>query len=411
MEDLNDKITGDNLTAAEFVQPMSEIQNVIENLGQTLTSSDLNQLGKGIAGYVANGTFYTDNGSANAYVLTTIGLKQTATSYTEDMQVIFIAATTNTGSSTVNVAGLGVKNITDTSGGGEIVAGIRYELNYRTSTGEFETLSSATKKEVKSITATVSASALTLGLKADTMEFRSSSLTSGIAISRAFSDLSLVVPSTATLGTIDGVQSKLILVAIDNAGAVELAVINQTGGNNLDESGLISTVIMSAASTSDNVFYSATARNNVAYRVVGFVESTQATAGTWDTAPSKLQGAGGKALKTLTSRFISAEQTITSAGSLTIAHGLGAVPELAQIRVICKTAEYGFSVDDDVVINPAGNDPGGTTSRGIVVRLNSTNILLKYASAATPITLFRADTGVAVSLTNANWRVIVRAWS
>lgn len=111
MQDLNDKITGSVLTAAEFVEIPSEIQNVIENLGQTLTSGDLNQLGKAIAGYVANGDFYTDSGIANAYVLTKIGLKQTAPAYTDGFFISFIAGNNSTSASTVNVAGLGVKNI------------------------------------------------------------------------------------------------------------------------------------------------------------------------------------------------------------------------------------------------------------------------------------------------------------
>jgi hypothetical protein len=111
MEDLNDKITGGTLTAAEWNQVPSEIQNVIEALGITLSSGDVNQLGKAIAGYVANGNFYTDSGSANAYVLTSIGSKQSLTAYTDGAVFEFIAGNVNTGASTVNVESLGVKNI------------------------------------------------------------------------------------------------------------------------------------------------------------------------------------------------------------------------------------------------------------------------------------------------------------
>jgi hypothetical protein len=83
------------------------------------------------------------------------------------------------------------------------------------------------------------------------------------------------------------------VIAINNAGTIELAVINVAGGNDLSETGLISTTAISASATSNSVFYSTTARTNVAYRVVGYVESTQATAGTWATAPSTIQGQGG----------------------------------------------------------------------------------------------------------------------
>ncbi len=121
MQKLSDKITGSTLTAAEWDELAKELENIIENLGQVLSGGDLNQLGKAIAGYVANGEFYTDSGSATAYVLTVIGLKQTAPAYTDGFRAVFRADNTNTGASTVNVASLGVKNIY--YGGVVLVAG------------------------------------------------------------------------------------------------------------------------------------------------------------------------------------------------------------------------------------------------------------------------------------------------
>lgn len=121
MQDLNDKVTGNSLTAPEWNEVPSEIQNVIEDTGQTLSSGDLNQLGKGVAMYAANGVFYTDSGAANAYVLTAIGGKQTPPAYADGMTVRFIPGNDNTGAATVNVAGLGVKSIK--AGGADIPAG------------------------------------------------------------------------------------------------------------------------------------------------------------------------------------------------------------------------------------------------------------------------------------------------
>lgn len=111
MQDLTGQSTGTTITAVEWNEFPAEVQNVIEGLGQVLSSGDLNQLGKAIAGYVANGSFYTDAGAAGAYVVSTVGLKQATTAYTDGMRVAFVADNTNTGASTVNVAGLGVKNI------------------------------------------------------------------------------------------------------------------------------------------------------------------------------------------------------------------------------------------------------------------------------------------------------------
>ena len=88
---------------------------------------------------------------------------------------------------------------------------------------------------------------------------------------------------------------------INNAGTLERAVVNLSGGNDLSETGVISTTAISAGSTSANVFYSTTARSNVSYRVVGRYDSTQATAGTWASLPTLVQGMGGNALSSMSS--------------------------------------------------------------------------------------------------------------
>ena len=152
------------------------------------------------------------------------------------------------------------------------------------------------------ITASVASSALTCTLNPTILNFRAATLTDGTINSRKVaSAISVVVPSTATLGTIAATQSKLVLQALDNAGTVELAVVNIAGGTNLDETTLISTTAISAAATAANVVYSTTARTSLPFRVVGYVESTQATAGTWATAPSTIQGQGGQALAAMSS--------------------------------------------------------------------------------------------------------------
>ena len=138
MELLNDKVTTDTLPAVEWNQVPSELQNVITQTGQALTNADLNQVGKGVAEYVANGNFYTDSGIADAYVLTGIGSKQSIQSYVNGMEVGFVPTNTNTGSSTVNVAGLGVKNIVDTGTAGIILSGVLVTLRFRSGSDDFE---------------------------------------------------------------------------------------------------------------------------------------------------------------------------------------------------------------------------------------------------------------------------------
>lgn len=164
------------------------------------------------------------------------------------------------------------------------------------------TLPSATFSPVFPITASVASSAMTVTLNQCALVFRSSSLTSGSTSTIAVSSpISVVVPATATLGTVNAIQSRIVVIAIDNAGTVELAVVNISGGNNLDETTLISTTTIAAASNSASTIYSTTGRSSVPFRVVGYVQSTQATAGIWATTPSTIQGMGGQAFTSLQS--------------------------------------------------------------------------------------------------------------
>lgn len=145
------------------------------------------------------------------------------------------------------------------------------------------------------ITASVATDALTLGVSSKVLDFRSATLGSG-AISTLFaSPGTIVVPSGATLGTIDAIKNRLIVGVMNNAGAAELFVMNAISGNYLDESQLITTTILDAASDSAEVAYSTTARTSMPFRILGYVDSTQAIAGTWATSPTLIQPVGAKA--------------------------------------------------------------------------------------------------------------------
>jgi hypothetical protein len=115
--------------------------------------------------------------------------------------------------------------------------------------------------------------------------FRSSTLTSGALEQRVVSGaLALTVPSGATLGQSSGAAAKVYVYAIDNTGTVELAVAGYDAG----DSGRISTTVLNTSSDASNVMYSTTARSNVAFRKLGVLTNTQATAGTWATSPSEV---------------------------------------------------------------------------------------------------------------------------
>lgn len=168
--------------------------------------------------------------------------------------------------------------------------------------------------QIQTVSATVASNALTVTLNPTSLDFRSATLTSGTVNTRTIgSAISLTVPSGATLGTTNAVASRLVILAIDNAGTVELAVVNLKGCPNLDETTLISTTAISAAADNTGVIYSTTARSNVPFRVVGFIDITEAAAGTWATGPTKVQGGGGQSLANMASLGVG--QTLTDYSS------------------------------------------------------------------------------------------------
>lgn len=106
---------------------------------------------------------------------------------------------------------------------------------------------------------------------------------------KVISALTITIQNGSTLGTISGIENNIQVLFINNAGTVELAVVNNTGALQLNEFGLINTTALNSGSDSANVIYSTAARLNVAYRNVQYLTNTQATAGVWNSAPTVIQ--------------------------------------------------------------------------------------------------------------------------
>lgn len=109
-----------------------------------------------------------------------------------------------------------------------------------------------------------------------------------------------------------------------------------------------------------------------------------------------------------TSSFTSAAQTITSGGSLTLAHGLGGIPTLMQARLRCISAEGNYSVNDEVVIALGSTDLNN--SIGLIVVPDATNLVCRYGSEVRSFSGLDKTTGTLFAATNPNWNLILRAW-
>ncbi|RUV12408.1 MULTISPECIES: hypothetical protein [unclassified Mesorhizobium] len=114
----------------------------------------------------------------------------------------------------------------------------------------------------------------------------------------------------------------------------------------------------------------------------------------------------------LQSFFQSAQQTITSAGLLTIAHGLGKIPTLINASLVCQTAEQGYSAGDQLYMGAIPLSLGlSATGFATAVVPDASNLNIRYGSSSAVFYTNNKTSGVSVSLTNANWRFVVRAWA
>jgi hypothetical protein len=115
------KIDGNTVGSGEFNQ-LADVNNLVITSGQTPSTSNLDQLAIASARYSSGGQFFTDSGTANAYVLTPVSPFKSPVSsgagegYFNGMIIIFRAGNANSGASTVNVNGAGVKNLKKADG-------------------------------------------------------------------------------------------------------------------------------------------------------------------------------------------------------------------------------------------------------------------------------------------------------
>lgn len=159
-----------------------------------------------------------------------------------------------------------------------------------------------------SLTVSVAGNALTIALKdrdgndasASTpipFKFRSTTgSTSTYTIGTVTGAVSTTVSSGSTLGTVNSVLHRLHIGALLNGSTVELCYWNSQSAQGLavfSETELVTTTAEGGAGAADSagVLYSTTARSNVPWVYLGYLESTQATAGTWASSPSKVQTA------------------------------------------------------------------------------------------------------------------------
>jgi hypothetical protein len=108
--------------------------------------------------------------------------------------------------------------------------------------------------------------------------------------------------------------------------------------------------------------------------------------------------------------YTSPQQTITAGGTLTIAHGLSARPQLIQAELVCLSDNLGYTAGDMIAI-PLITHSGSNT--GVAVVATATDLILRYGSAANTFIVHNFGTGATTGITNTNWALVLHAvyWS
>lgn len=188
------------------------------------------------------------------------------------------------GSFTGAVSGTRVTSTVATGTAPLVVASTTVVANLKSATAN--DLNNTAGQKLPDIDVTQATGALTVACNAAIyQDFRSTTLTDGTPTTVLADPADLVLPDGATLGSTTTVAADIAVLMINNAGTAEFAVVNLSGGVNLDESGVISTTLIDTASDSAGVVYSTTARSNVAYKVVKKFTAVN-TAGAWDSPSS-----------------------------------------------------------------------------------------------------------------------------
>lgn len=365
---VTDKINSVPITASRMDTEMdgfaTGLSNCITKDGQTTVTANIPMnshkftgLAVGSArtdsialGQVQDGTYTymgTTGGSADAY---TLSPSPAITSYVNTMR--FVAKISNTNATTtpylqISAIGTPASNAVIKKLGsdksevavvaGDMVANGLYE--FQRNSGNTAWILLNPENQINSgvvesdliknlaISTSVSSNALTIALKTKAgndpstsepvqISFRSSTLTSGVYTTRnVTSATSVVVSSGSTLGTANGLAAKLYVYALDNSGTVELAVSSYLFQDNSIQS---STAEGGAgAADSANVLYSTTARSNVPIRLVGLIDITETTAGTWSSNATTITSSPLSAIVTNTSgRYFIESKTASSSSSI-----------------------------------------------------------------------------------------------
>lgn len=352
------------------------------------------------AGQIAHDLYVPAGGTGDALTLT---LNYPLAGYQDGLTVITRLTADNTGPATLNVNGLGLKDIKGLGNtvlpAGVLKTGAIAIFVYDATQGVFQVLNSFDSAPAAASTTQSGIVELATESEAET----------GTDATRA-------VTPKALAAVANGAQVDIASATTCDLGSVKSSNLRITGTTTIDSFGTSPNGLRKHCVAAGAFQLTYNAGSMV---LEGGVSITTAAGDTFEPVSlgsgnwrvEKYHRANGKALVESSSTFPfsayydSGEQTITAAGTLTLAHGLGGVPKGCQAFLKCVTGEGNYSAGHIILVSP----DAASNERGVQIRTDdATNLILRYGLAGWEI--LNATTGGIFGITPANWRLIVRAW-
>jgi len=270
---------------------------------------------------------------------------------------------------------------------------------------------------------------------ADTITATAAITPAAYEVGQQFSFISAGANTTAVTLNVSSLGAKAVtkngttaLAAGDiPSGAIALVEYDGTQFQLLNVSGVSFMTAASSATLTNKTFDANGTGNSLSnVDVADLANGTDGELITWDAAGAPAVVAVGTATNVLTSNgagaaptfqaipaalgtFTSSEQTISVAGGLTLAHGLGAAPSFMRFYAVCKTAELNYSIGDNLEL-PVGQ-LDSATGRGMSVVADATNIVIRFGNNGTsPFNILDKTTGAGGVMDETLWKLVAKAW-
>jgi hypothetical protein len=343
------------------------------------------------------------------------------TAYVQGDSFSFVAGGTNSGAATLNVNGLGAKAITKRGTGaltgGEILSG--EIVNVRYDGTEFQLVSVGSASNLGSpisianggtASTTLSAHAVLLGEGANALGTATIG-TSGRVLTDngAGADPTFQAPvlskptiATKTSGPYNVQPTDCGTTLIANSGSAITFILpaDATAGNGCqiqfkDQGAGVLTIARTGSDTEASGGSTTLTSLALSQGDAGTITGDGVTNGIWWWVGSR--------------HYDSGQQSITSGGSVSLAHGLGVQPSIVNYFFHCTISQGSYSIGDEIQTS-AKTHSGGATGQGFDVLLTGSNINIYYGNGSPVFNLITKGGGAEFNMTLADWALVVRAY-